>query len=174
MRLGYIDSLWIPAPFTGVPTLISLPHSVHVPISIDRRSLDLGRLPAMPSFRPASRALSASASQGRIALVTPRITLADSPSSGPGRWSYVEASTPSWLLSRRDSLLCLLPSLLGLSWSQSHGEVLVTTNDNFRSSLKFHHLTSMDHSWFASTGALLSLGRHRSWHSLLYTMGWCC
>ena len=43
-----------------------------------------------------------------------------------------------------------------LSWNPSHGEVLASLDENFRSSLKFHHATSTERSGFASSEALLT------------------
>ena len=43
-----------------------------------------------------------------------------------------------------------------LPWNQTHGEVLADMDECFRSSLKFHHVTTAERSGFTSTGALLT------------------
>ena len=51
----------------------------------------------------------------------------------------------------------LPPDSLGLvSHGKKHGEVLKAMDENIKSSLKFHHLISPEHSGFAFTGALLT------------------
>ena len=40
--------------------------------------------------------------------------------------------------------------------NHSHGEVLADMDESFRSSLKFHHVTTAERSGFASSGAMLT------------------
>ena len=43
-----------------------------------------------------------------------------------------------------------------LPWNPNHGEVLANKDAHFNTSLKFHHVTSVERSGFASSGALLT------------------
>ena len=69
----------IPVPIAG-NNAFTLP--MRVPTSIDRRSLDIGRLPATPSLKPARHESLSPLFVGRVGLVSPGVSVAgESPRS---------------------------------------------------------------------------------------------
>ena len=157
----------------------SPPSAVHVPTSIDHRSLSVGRLPATLSARPVRRDSPSSVSQGRKGFATLGVSATGESLRTHPQDNDVDPTRRQALLATATTATALIdtaslsPALVptgfmnyrlpaprssgpALPWNPKHREVLAAMDENFNTSLKFHHVTNTERSGFAPTGALLT------------------
>ena len=173
----------LPVPATGSLAAPSPPSIDRVPTSIDRLSLDVGRLLATPSVRSERRVSHAEVSLGLSGL-SPGVSAAvESPKTRPRshdvgssrRQALLAAAATATVLIDTASLLpapSMAPMPTGfrnyglpdsrskgptLPWNQSHGGwVLAGLDETYRMTPWVHQATSTERSGFASSGALLT------------------